>query len=43
MIKQFVRQDDRRLVLRQFRPEQELVLDRSEIARISRVVGSAEP
>ena len=43
MIKQFVRQDDRRVVLRQFRPEQELVLDRSEIARISRVVGSAEP
>jgi phage repressor protein C with HTH and peptisase S24 domain len=43
MIKQFVRQDDRRVVLRQFRPEQEIVLDRSEIARISRVVGSAEP
>jgi phage repressor protein C with HTH and peptisase S24 domain len=43
MIKQFVRQDDRRIVLRQFRPEQELILDRSEIARISRVVGSAEP
>ena len=43
MIKQFVRQDDRRVVLRQFRPEQELVLDRSQIARISRVVGSAEP
>lgn len=43
MIKQFVRQDDRRVVLRQFRPEQELVLDRTEISRISRVVGSAEP
>jgi phage repressor protein C with HTH and peptisase S24 domain len=43
MIKQFLRQDDKRVVLRQFRPEQELVLDRSEIARISRVVGSAEP
>ena len=43
MIKQFVRQDDRRVVLRQFRPEQELVVERSQIARISRVVGSAEP
>jgi SOS-response transcriptional repressor LexA len=42
MIKQFVRQDDRRVVLRQFRPEQELVLERSKVARISRVVGSAE-
>ncbi|MDF2766407.1 MAG: hypothetical protein K0S81_3401, partial [Rhodospirillales bacterium] len=28
---------------RQFRPEQELVVERSQIARISRVVGSAEP
>ncbi|MDF2765681.1 MAG: repressor protein [Rhodospirillales bacterium] len=43
MIKQFVRQDDRRVVLRQFRPEQELIVERSQIARISRVVGSAEP
>jgi SOS-response transcriptional repressor LexA len=42
MIKQFIRQDDRRVVLRQFRPEQELVLERAEIARISRIVGSAE-
>ena len=42
MIKQFLRQDARRVLLRQFRPEQDLSIDRSEIARISRVVGSAE-
>ncbi len=42
MVKQFVKQDSRRVVLRQFRPEQELVLGRSEISRICRIVGSAE-
>ena len=42
MIKQFVRQDDRRIVLRQFGPEQELVIERAEVARICRIVGSAE-
>ncbi len=42
MIKQFVKQDDRRVVLRQFRPEQELVIDRAEVARICRIVGTAE-
>lgn len=42
MIKQFLRQDDRRLVLRQFKPEQQLMLDRAEVTRICRIVGSAE-
>ncbi len=42
MIKQYLRQDDRRVVLRQFKPERDLVLKRAEIARISRIVGSAE-
>jgi phage repressor protein C with HTH and peptisase S24 domain len=42
MIKQFVKQDDKRVVLRQFKPEQQLVISRAEIARICRIVGSAE-
>jgi len=42
MIKQFIKQDDRRVVLRQFRPEQELVIERTEVARICRIVGSTE-
>jgi phage repressor protein C with HTH and peptisase S24 domain len=42
MIKQFVRQDSRRVTLRQFRPEQELVLARADISRICRIVGSSE-
>ena len=42
MIKQFVRQDDKRIVLRQFKPERDLTLDRREVARICRIVGSAE-
>ena len=42
MIKQFIRQDDRRIVLRQFKPERDLTLERGEVARICRIVGSAE-
>lgn len=42
MIKQFIKQDDHRVVLCQFRPEQELVIERTEVARICRIVGSAE-
>jgi SOS-response transcriptional repressor LexA len=42
MIKQFIKQDDRRVVLRQLKPEQQLVIARTEIARICRIVGSAE-
>jgi phage repressor protein C with HTH and peptisase S24 domain len=42
MIKQFLRQDGRRVILRQLRPEQELSFERGRIARIARIVGSAE-
>ena len=42
MIKQFIKQDDKRVVLHQLKPEQQLVIPRAEIARICRIVGSAE-
>jgi phage repressor protein C with HTH and peptisase S24 domain len=42
MIKQFLRQDGRGVVLRQFRPERELRIERKRIVRMARIVGSAE-
>lgn len=42
LVKQFVRQDDQTITLRQFNPEKDIVLKKSDIKNVYRIVGSSE-